>query len=119
LGVLPAGIGGLFVGGIAVNLFFWLQSWFIGIGENSGWAQINYYIFSSVASSILAVYWGTRVAPSGKKIVALVLGGSCGYFINTGCYRRYINQTTRFILVSFELYIFSNWSWLCCLSSLY
>lgn len=75
LAVLPSAIGGLFIGGIAVNLLFMLQSWFVGVGQDSGWARINYYVFSSAASSVLAVYWGTRVAPKGKKVVALVLGG--------------------------------------------
>lgn len=75
LAFLPAAIAGLFVGGIAANLFFWVQNWFIGIEQDSGWAKINYYVLSSAVSSILAVYWGTRVAPSGRKVVALVLGG--------------------------------------------
>lgn len=75
LAFLPAAIAGLFVGWIAANLFFGLQNWLIGIERDSGWAKINYYIFSSAISSVLAVYWGTRVAPSGRKVVALVLGG--------------------------------------------
>lgn len=47
----------------------------MGIPTDSGLAKIHYYVFSSVASSFFAVYLGTRVAPSGRKVVVLVLGG--------------------------------------------
>ena len=72
---LPATFAGLVIGGIGANLFFLLQGWFLGISTESGYGKINHYIFASIASTLLAMYWGVHVAPTGKKIIALILAG--------------------------------------------
>lgn len=73
LGVLPAAIASLFLAGIVSNLFFTFQGWFIGVGPDSGYGKIYYWIFSSAVSAAACVYFGSRVAPSHRKIVSMAL----------------------------------------------
>lgn len=74
IGVIPVAILGLFLGGIISNILFDIQAWFSGASPDSGMAMINHWILSSAISSGAAVYFGARVAPSNRKIVAMVLG---------------------------------------------
>lgn len=71
--VLPAAIGGLFIGSIFINLLNLINSWYFGVDEKSGWMIITHYIVGPAVGSLLAVYWGTEVAPNNNKIVAMVL----------------------------------------------
>ena len=74
IAVIPSMIGGLVLGAIAINILSSIQRWFMGAGAESGWAQLTFWFFSSLAGGALAIYWGTKVAPSHRKIVALILG---------------------------------------------
>jgi lipid-A-disaccharide synthase-like uncharacterized protein len=74
LAILPVATLSYILAGIIVNLFFMIQQWFMGVGSDSGLAKINYWIFSSIGSSVAAVYFGSIIAPGYRRIVALVLG---------------------------------------------
>lgn len=74
IAVLPAALAGIFVGTIAVNIFSLVQRWFLGISSDGGWAQIIFFIVAPAAGAALAVYWGSVVAPKGRKIVAMIIG---------------------------------------------
>ncbi|MDB5266631.1 MAG: hypothetical protein JWN89_446 [Parcubacteria group bacterium] len=71
--VLPTAGLTYVLGGMLANVFFSLQQWLTGVGPDSGWAKINYWIFSSAISAAACVYYGSRVAPSHKKIVSMIL----------------------------------------------
>ena len=74
IAVLPTFVGGIVVGILGANLFFFFQSWWLGVGADSGWAFLHNYVFASAIGSVLGVYWGTKIAPSHTKVVAFVLG---------------------------------------------
>lgn len=72
--VLPTAAVGLFLGSIFSNIFFTIQGWFLGIEPDSGFGKINFWIISSAIGSGACVYFGSKVAPSHRKIVSMVLG---------------------------------------------
>ncbi len=74
IAILPATLGGIFVGTIAVNIFSFFQRWFIGASSEGGWAQITFFIVAPAVGAALAVYWGTIVAPKARRIVSMTIG---------------------------------------------
>lgn len=74
IAVIPAALAGIFVGTIAVNIFSLVQRWFLGASSHGGWAQITFFIVAPAAGAALAVYWGSIVAPKGRKIIAMIIG---------------------------------------------
>ncbi len=74
IAVLPAALAGIFVGTTAVNIISLVQRWVIGASSNGGWAQITFFIVAPATGAALAVYWGSIVAPKGRKIVAMIIG---------------------------------------------
>lgn len=73
LAVIPVAIIGFLLGGIVANIFFTIQGWFIGFSPDSGFAKINYFIISSAISAGASVYFGSKIAPSHRKIVSMIL----------------------------------------------
>ena len=74
ISVLPATVGGLLVGSITVGLLNIIQAWFIGASSDSGFIKIGQTL-SFFAGGVLAVYWGSKVAPMYRKITSMVLFG--------------------------------------------
>lgn len=73
VGIIPIAVLSFVLGGVVSNIFFAIQRWFIGIEPDSGYAKINFYIFSSAISAGASVYFGSRTAPSHRKVVSMVL----------------------------------------------
>lgn len=73
LAVIPVAIIGFVLGGIVSNIFFVIQGWFIGISPDSGFGKINFWIISSAISAGASVYFGSKIAPSHRKIVSMIL----------------------------------------------
>lgn len=71
--VLPTAAFSYILAGVIANIFFTLQQLFLGANPESLWASINYYIVSSAISAAASVYFGSRMAPSHRKIVSMVL----------------------------------------------
>jgi LytS/YehU family sensor histidine kinase len=73
LAVIPSFVGGLLLGPLMVNIFFWISNWMVGLSNESGYAQITYWIISSIFGGLLSIYWGVKTAPSNRKVVAIIL----------------------------------------------
>jgi hypothetical protein len=79
LAVLPAAIGGGYftlLFSIMFNEFVYQVSLLIGLGISPSIYLFNFNIISPVISSVAAVSLGNLVAPSAKKVVALIISVS-------------------------------------------
>jgi len=74
IAVLPVSVAGIFIGTIAMNIFFLIQGWFLGINIESGWAKITYFIVAPATGAVFAVYWGSITAPKARKVVSVAMG---------------------------------------------
>jgi hypothetical protein len=74
IAVVPVAVAGIFVGTIAMNIFFFIQRWFLGASSEGGWAQITFFMVAPAAGAALAVYWGAIVAPKARKVVSMIIG---------------------------------------------
>jgi peptidoglycan/LPS O-acetylase OafA/YrhL len=72
IGVMPAAIGGILVGAITTSLLLTIQLWLMGSISNSGFVKIA-GVVAYFAGGSLAVYWGSKTAPSHQKIVSAIL----------------------------------------------
>jgi len=74
IAVLPVAIAGIFAGTLAMNILSAINRWYVGASSDSGWARITFFLVAPAAGAALAVYWGSVVAPKGRKIVAMIIG---------------------------------------------
>lgn len=44
-----------------------------GLSSESGYDKVIYWVASPFFGSLLSIYWGVKIAPSNKKIVAIIL----------------------------------------------
>ena len=72
LALLPVLIGGFFVAVIIAWIFAGIQSWYVGDNPDSGYRKIFDFIIAPALGGSFSVYWTLKVAPSHRKIVAMI-----------------------------------------------
>lgn len=73
LAVIPTAALGFILGALVANILFKFQGWFIGVNPGSGFEKINDWIISSAIGAGACVYFGSKMAPSHRKIVSMSL----------------------------------------------
>ncbi len=52
-----------------------LQVWFTGMDSDGGLGKIMLWGVASLAGGALCVYWGTKTAPSHRKVIGAIITG--------------------------------------------